>query len=883
MSIETSREVGSPGLQIHLDDDEFVAFVDGTVSPEARVRIEAHAAGCASCRQLLSMLGRDGVPTLPNGATELPGPTAGRYQLTRLLGSGGMGMVFAAHDPELERTVAVKLLRGDLDQDRLRREAQAMAMVSHPNVVAVHDVGLAGDRVFIAMEYVEGETLAQWVVKSHTTAEVLAKFDAAGRGLVAVHALGLVHRDFKPENVMVGPGSRVRVTDFGIATQKFSNSVLGTPYYMAPEQCLGENVDARADQFSFCVALYAALFGVRPFAGTTLDELCASALARQRTSPPDPSRVSKRILTAVVRGLAPTAAERFPSIEALLTELAPPAPRRWPIVVGAIVLAVGALSFGLLSHPRAPLVDLELPAIIATSKAPGPPLAPIFVEPASQERLGSRSVASTWCKPRNAAVVLTAYGRVATIDPNGIVTTLALLPRKPITSLAAAVHCRSSGEVVVAEQAGGAVISATGIMMVTPPPDVVEAIDVGNQILWLGPNAVWSWNGSAPPELVRATCAHPLALSPDGTQTACLEDQHVVVGQLVGPIGNAVLWASDALYVSDKNVVTRWVPGGSRRVVSTGSSPTAVGPWLVTRTGDELEMRWRGPGATRELPPIELGSKARNAGILTAISDHAVVTIDEQIVRVVELDRPAPPVSQNRHMAPIAVIAFRGDAVIAASEDGRIISHGVGEPTLLEKTTAPITSASTLVARTGEILNNAGLVVGTDVVVRSSLGAGITLDDGTVLVAPPLARETQVLAVSPDRATILVRVGDRARLLEHGRAIVSVRLPTRSFVRLAVGPAIAIADASGQAFVVESDGVTPLLKLPEPITALAASPTTRILAIGAGRVVVIYDLAAHRELARGATDSTVTALAFSADGKRVAAATASTQLTVWAY
>nr|HEX4316482.1 protein kinase [Kofleriaceae bacterium] len=873
----------------HLDDDELAAFVDGAVGPDARARIEAHAAACDSCRELLSTLARDGAQTLRDGGTVVPRrPTAGRYQLARILGAGGMGIVYAARDPELERTVAVKLLRADIDQDRLRREAQAMAMVSHPNVVAVHDVGLAGDRVFIAMEFVDGETLAQWLATPRTTAEVLATFDAAGRGLVAVHALRLVHRDFKPENVMVGPGARVRVSDFGVATQAMSTSILGTPYYMAPEQCRGETLDARADQFSFCVALYAALFGVRPFAGTTIDELCAAAVARRRTPPPDPARVPARVLAAVVRGLAPTAAERWPTMEALLAELAPPPPpraaRRWPIAAGAAVVAAGAVvAYAWPREPAAPVVDLELPAIIAPATTPGRALAPSFVEPASQDRLGSRAIAATWCEPRAAAIVVTAYGRVAAIDARGVVTTLATLPRRPVTSLAAAVHCRRTGEVVVAEQAGGAVISATGVALVSPPPEVIEAIDAGGDILWLGPGAVWSWDGSAPPRRVRATCARPLALSPDGARTACLDDGHVVVDSLVGPPGTAVLWADDALYVTDHDVVTRWELAGGRRVVATGASPTAVGPWLVTRDLDELEMTWRGPGPARELPPIELGSKPAGASILARIADHAVVTVDEQTVRVVELDRPAPPLPANRHTAPIAVIAFRGDAVIAASEDGRVIAHAGGARTLIARATAPVTAASTLVAGTGAIVNGAALVAGRDVVVHSAIGDGVTLDDGRVLVPPPLPRETQVLAVSADLGTVLVRAGDRARLLEHGEPIASVKVPARSLVRLAVGPAIAITDASGQAFAVDAGGVTPLLKLPEPITALAASPTAPVLAIGAGRVVVIYDLAARRELARGATDSTVGALAFSADGTRVAAAAASTQITIWTY
>ncbi|HEY0097284.1 MAG TPA: serine/threonine-protein kinase, partial [Archangium sp.] len=228
-----------------------------------------------------------------------------RYVVLDPLGEGGMGMVYAAYDSVLDRKVALKLLPpGDADagpeatsgsgRARLLREAQAMARLSHPNVVAVYDVHQHEAQVFMAMELVDGQTLLQWEREQpRGWRELLTAFLAAGRGLAAAHAAGLVHRDFKPTNVLVGKDGRVRVTDFGLArphnapaelgadtpapdtgpvkghsllelnlTQR--GAVRGTPAYMAPEQFRGATADVRSDQFSFAVSLWEALHGERP-------------------------------------------------------------------------------------------------------------------------------------------------------------------------------------------------------------------------------------------------------------------------------------------------------------------------------------------------------------------------------------------------------------------------------------------------------------------------------------------------------------------------------------------------------------------------------------------------------------------------------------------
>jgi len=276
-------------------------------------------------------------------------PRVGRYELLRCVGRGGMGIVYAARDVELGREVAIKLLRpelsGAVEDRRLTAEAQALARLSHPNVIAVFDVGTFEGQRFIAMEYVPGQDLRRWLDAPRTLADVLRVFTAAGRGLHAAHAVGLVHRDFKPDNVLVGDDGRPRVLDFGLARPPddpgapalppalppaadprstvltVDGQLVGTPAYMAPEQHLGEPADARSDQFSFGVSLYHAVYGVRPFAGDDPRALALS-IVRGRVRPATPRYPVPEWLERVLeRTLAVDPAQRFASMETLLTVL----------------------------------------------------------------------------------------------------------------------------------------------------------------------------------------------------------------------------------------------------------------------------------------------------------------------------------------------------------------------------------------------------------------------------------------------------------------------------------------------------------------------------------------------------------------------------------
>ncbi len=307
------------------------------------------------------------------------GSRVGRFVVLGTLGRGGMGIVLSAYDPALDRRVAIKFLRTDVSESpgsdsggtaRLAREAQAMARLSHPNVVPVYDVGRVGDALFVAMEYVAGTTLHEWLkVRDRPWREVLALLLQAGRGLEAAHAAGIVHRDFKPANVLVGADGRARVTDFGLARAQgddtpdgqrstprptltletpltIAGALMGTPGYMAPEQYEGRPTSTATDQYAFCVCLYEGLYGRRPFDDPDLKIVAARARAGAVPQPPKGSPVPPWVFDLVRRGLAPDPAGRFASMSELLRalELDPQRSRRRVIAgLGAGLLLVAAV------------------------------------------------------------------------------------------------------------------------------------------------------------------------------------------------------------------------------------------------------------------------------------------------------------------------------------------------------------------------------------------------------------------------------------------------------------------------------------------------------------------------------------------------------------
>jgi len=288
-----------------------------------------------------------------------------------------MGIIYLAHDPDLQRPVAIKVVRPGVSTGRARllREGQAVAKLRHPNVIAVFDVGAHGDDLFIAMEYVPGANLLQWLrAVPRSPGEVLDRFIAAGWGLAAAHRVGLVHRDFKPDNILLGDDGRVVVSDFGLVqADEFSGGertivsdievtrtvgVIGTPAYMSPEQFRDAPLDGRSDQFSFCVALWQGLFGVRPFdagpSSTTDVEVLTQAVLAGTIQLPSNHDVPSRVVRALRRGLSVDPRDRFPTMDMLLTALQVRDPRRLAgaAAVGTAV-ALGALAAAIFRSPAA--------------------------------------------------------------------------------------------------------------------------------------------------------------------------------------------------------------------------------------------------------------------------------------------------------------------------------------------------------------------------------------------------------------------------------------------------------------------------------------------------------------------------------------------------
>ncbi|WP_164016512.1 serine/threonine-protein kinase [Pyxidicoccus trucidator] len=345
-----------------LDETQLLDLADGVAPPALRARAEGHLDGCASCRELLAGFLQARAPAPSEGDTAPPtqpvttvledtqamatprvralerGTLLGRYVVLERLGAGGMGVVYAAYDPSIDRRIGLKLMQAPPGVEgaieRLLGEARAAARTQHPHVVAVHDVGVLGNLVFIAMELVEGGTLRQHLATRRPGwREVVRLYLEAGRGLAAAHAAGVVHRDFKPDNVLVDRAGRARVTDFGLARFASSEpgvpsagvsgahgtgrssgptgpatSVAGTPGYIAPETLARGPVDARADQYSFCVALYEGLHGRAPGAP-------GQRVVLERTSVP------RAVQALVERGLSPVPDARHPSMDALLAAL----------------------------------------------------------------------------------------------------------------------------------------------------------------------------------------------------------------------------------------------------------------------------------------------------------------------------------------------------------------------------------------------------------------------------------------------------------------------------------------------------------------------------------------------------------------------------------
>lgn len=361
------------------DETRVGDFLEGRLTPTDEAVLDEHIDVCASCRELAANLCRlqsaqslEATPFDPY-ADLMSGSHAGRYSILKLIGRGSMGTVYEAYDPKLDRKIALKTVYAGAQYSqqvlttRLGQEARALAKLSHSNVISVFDVGeLNNGQLFIAMELVDGVSLRQWATRRARTSwwSVRDIALAAGRGLVAAHSAHLIHRDFKPDNVLVGRNGDVRVTDFGLVksieaprnrapdqaatTQVFSSrstALNGTPAYMSPEQLRGEPASSASDQFSYCVTLFELLTGKRPFLGSTAEQMIG-AIERANLGPLATAKAPMAVKAAIRRGLAANPAERFATMSELLSALAAPKPRLMRRLATWAIVALTGLAAG---------------------------------------------------------------------------------------------------------------------------------------------------------------------------------------------------------------------------------------------------------------------------------------------------------------------------------------------------------------------------------------------------------------------------------------------------------------------------------------------------------------------------------------------------------
>jgi serine/threonine protein kinase len=375
--------------------ERLLAFASGELADDRAIEVESHIDSCQECRAALSNLAREGGPP----------PALGRYRIDTVLGSGGMGIVYRAYDPQLARPVAVKVVRrageDTAGRARLVREAQALARLSHPNVCHVYDVGTEGDEVWVAMELIDGVSLRQWAEQHRERDGLIEVLLGAAEGIAAAHAAGLVHRDIKPENVLVTRDGRAIVTDFGLARHEdaidprastvsndphltATGAIAGTPAYLAPEQLLGDPIDARVDQFAWAVMAYELLTGSKPF--PIIFAVRVEAIRQGLTPPPS---LPPALANALVRAMAASPADRFPSMRDVITAMRAtpakgekprkptvvPARGRKPAVAALVVLGAGA---GLVAAWQLTKDDEKKPEPIASYNRVGTATPPIM-------------------------------------------------------------------------------------------------------------------------------------------------------------------------------------------------------------------------------------------------------------------------------------------------------------------------------------------------------------------------------------------------------------------------------------------------------------------------------------------------------------------------
>lgn len=426
-----------------LDETTLWDLVEGRLSGPDLRSADEHVDSCELCRSaVVALTQTDAEPA----ALPERGEAIGRFVVLDPLGRGAMGVVYAAYDPDLDRRVAIKIVRPDsfggaIDgRERALREAQAMARLDHPNVVRVYEVGPHRSGIYVAMELVEGASLRVWLAEKRATHEIVRVLVEAGRGLAAAHERGVIHQDFKPDNVVVSPDGHAKVADFGLARAEAAHEprdgalgdptrtagLRGTPAYMAPELAGGRRADARSDQFAFAVTAFEALYGRRPFDGATRAELDDSIARGLRELPR--ASIGKRIERAIARALSPDRTARFESMAALLRELDPPKRSRlaaWLAASAIVAVAVGGFTVAAMDEESEPcggtderIAEIWSPAIAAEVEAAFERARPGF---GTQTARASAAALDAWLAELSAARATTCRATHVTRDQSAAV------------------------------------------------------------------------------------------------------------------------------------------------------------------------------------------------------------------------------------------------------------------------------------------------------------------------------------------------------------------------------------------------------------------------------------------------------------------------------
>ena len=667
----------------------------------------------------------------------IAGTRVGRYILLSQIGAGGMGTVFKAVDPVLDRAVAVKMVHASSSargRAALMREAQALAKLSHPNVVPIFDVGTVGNAVFLAMELVRGQTVSEWLKTAPTRKQVLEVFSAAGRGLAAAHSAGLVHRDFKPANIMIGDDGRVRVLDFGLARQASAGeemplaegsqagvplpvpvtSVAGTPTYMAPEQAVGSEVDARTDVFAFCVAVHEAIYGELPFPEPHLDEDMTRYVAQRRVGSA-PAEARDRLYRVLRRGLSPEPMERYSTMAPLLAELSRPSlAERLRQTATLVVLLMAAVAVTAVVHT---LWQRHLANEKALAQA-----AQIQIESERAQREARRARDSTRLAmarelARDPTLVIALIREVEEPTQQRAWPSLAAMAMHSQVALAVLQHDDGvwTGEFSpdgqhVATAYGdkarvwradgrGTPVTLSGhagpVWRATFSPD-------GRRVLTVSFDhtaRIWNADGSGTPIVLE----HPqklswAAFSPDGQRVATVGWDHIVRLWNSDGTGTPILFLGHTERVRS----VAFSPDGQRLV--TGSVDNTARVWNVDVSGRSIELKGHegainqvafSPDGTRVVSASDDGSarvwRADGSGspiVLPGSKEEPVRTAafspdgkrvavggSDGIVRVWSADGSGKPIEYDGHAGKIMSVAFdpAGRHVLAATAGGQAL------------------------------------------------------------------------------------------------------------------------------------------------------------------------------------------------------------------